>query len=70
MNTLKHLFPMMQSCRDLAMNYSLVGNPQVIAECQGLEETKSWIFHATLDAAKSHLAGGGAATALPELVET
>jgi len=69
MNTLKHLFPMMQSCRDLAMNYSLVGNPQVIAECQGLEETKSWIFHATLDAAKAHLAGGGAPTALAELVE-
>ncbi len=70
MNTFKLLFPMMQACRDLGMNYSLVGNPQVITECRGVEETKTWVFHATLDEAKAHLAGEGAATALPELVET
>ena len=69
MNSFKLLFPMMQACRDLGMNYSLVGNPQVMAECRGLEETKSWVFHATLEAAKAHFAGEGAATGLPQLVE-
>ena len=50
-----------QTCRELAMQFTLVGNPQIIAECKGFEDTRNWGFHATLDEAKASLAGKAAA---------
>ena len=36
MTIIKLLFQTMQTCRELAMQFSLVGNAQIIAECRGL----------------------------------
>jgi two-component system cell cycle response regulator len=68
MSALKLLVQAMQACRGLGMNYALVGNPQVAAECKNLEETKFWDFHETVDAAKAHLVKGPAAPAANQLV--
>jgi hypothetical protein len=45
----------MQTCRELTMQVAVIGNPQLATECQGFEETSSWAFHDSLEAAKAHL---------------
>lgn len=57
MTVIKLLLHAMLTCRELAMHYCLVGNPQVAAECRGFEDTKGWTFFDSLDAAKTHLKG-------------
>jgi len=55
LNIIKVLMPAMQSCQDLAIQFALVAGPQIVAECKGFEDARSWSFHATLDEAKSAL---------------
>lgn len=52
MGVIKLLMQAMQTCRELAMQFTLVAGPQVIAECKGFEDTRAWGFHASLDEAK------------------
>jgi two-component system cell cycle response regulator len=65
MGIIKLLFQAMQTCRDLAMQFALVGNPQIISECKGFEDTRGWTFYDSLDEAKTNL--GRAAVATPQL---
>jgi two-component system cell cycle response regulator len=37
------------------MSFALVGNPQIIAECRGFEDTRGWNFFDTLEEAKGSL---------------
>ncbi len=55
MGIIKLLVQAMGTCRELGVQFALVGNPQIIAECKGFEETRSWMFYESLDEAKSNL---------------
>jgi two-component system cell cycle response regulator len=74
MGIIKLLFQAMQTCRELAMQFALVGNPQIISECKGFEDTRGWTFYDSLDDAKTNLGkaagaapAGAAAAAAPAL---
>ena len=67
MGVIKLLFQAMQTCRDLAMQFVLVGSPQIITECKGFEDTRGWTFYETLDEAKANLGKGQTA---PQLAAT
>ncbi len=56
MGVIKLLMQAMQTCRELAMQFTLVGNPQIITECKGFEDTRAWGFHPTVDEAKASFA--------------
>jgi two-component system cell cycle response regulator len=58
MGVIKLLVQTMQTCRELGMQYALVGNPQIIAECKGFEETSSWAFFPSVEEAKASLVRG------------
>ena len=64
MGVIKLLFQAMQNCRELAMQFALVGNPQIIAECKGFEDTRGWTFYDSVEDAKVNL---GKAAAAPQL---
>ena len=55
MGVIKLLFQAMQTCRELAMQFALVANPQIVAECKGFEDTRNWTFYDSLDEAKANL---------------
>jgi two-component system cell cycle response regulator len=55
MGVIKLLFQAMQTCRDLAMQFALVANPQIISECKGFEDTRGWTFYDSLEDAKANL---------------
>ena len=55
MGVIKLLVQAMQTCRELGTQFALVGNSQIIAECKGFEDTRTWAFHDTLDEAKASL---------------
>ncbi len=61
MGVIKILLQAMQTCKDLGVQFALVGNAQLIAECKGFEDTRSWVFHDTLEAAKSTFSAAPAA---------
>lgn len=63
MGIIKLLFQAMQTCRELAMQFALVGNPQIISECKGFEDTRGWTFYDSLDEAKSNLSKAAHAAA-------
>lgn len=42
-----------ETTQELTLALTLVGNDEIISECESYEETKSWIFHKTLEEAKS-----------------
>jgi two-component system, cell cycle response regulator len=50
---IKLLFQAMQVCHDLGMQCALIGNPQIVTECKGFEDTRAWAFFDSLDAAKA-----------------
>lgn len=50
---IKLLFQAMQVCSDLGMQFALVGNAQVVAECKGFEDTRSWAFFDSVNEAKA-----------------
>ena len=53
MAVIKLLIQAMSNCRDLALQYSLVGNNQIVSECKGFEDTKNWQFHDSIPDAKA-----------------
>jgi two-component system, cell cycle response regulator len=63
MTIIKLLFTTMQVFRELALQYVLVGNAQIVTECKGFEDTKGWQFVDSLDEAKVHLSKGAPALA-------
>jgi two-component system cell cycle response regulator len=68
MGIIKLLFQAMQTCRELAMQFVLVGNAQIISECKGFEDTRGWTFYDSLEEAKANLGKVAApAPAAPQL---
>ena len=67
MGVIKLLFQAMQTCRELAMHFALVGNPQIISECKGFEDTRGWTFYDSLDEAKANLGKTATASPVPQL---
>ena len=55
MGVIKLLLQAMQTCRELGMQYALVGTTQLATECKGFEDTRSWAFHETIEKAKASL---------------
>lgn len=53
MAVIKLLIQAMQTCKDLALQYTLVGNPQIVSECKGFEDTRNWHFHESIADAKA-----------------
>ena len=53
MGVIKLLFQAMQNCRELGLQFALIGNPQIIAECKGFEDTRGWNFYDSIDEAKA-----------------
>lgn len=68
MGVIKTLLQAMQICRELAMDFALVGNAQIIAECKGFEDTRAWHFHETIEDAKAYLAKALPASGAQQLV--
>ena len=64
MGVIKLLFQAMQTCRDLALNFGLVANAQIVTECKGFEDTRGWTFYDSIEEAK---AGVGRSAAAPQL---
>lgn len=64
MGIIKLLFQAMQTCRDLAMQFVLVGNAQIISECKGFEDTRGWTFYESIEEAKSNLGKVSSSAAL------
>ena len=58
MGVIKLLFQAMQTCQELALQFALVGNPQIISECKGFEDTRAWTFYESLAEAKANLGKG------------
>ncbi|WP_404424034.1 PleD family two-component system response regulator [Nibricoccus sp. IMCC34717] len=56
MAVIKLLIQAMQTCKDLALQYTLVGNPQIVSECKGFEDTRNWHFHDSMVDAKASFA--------------
>jgi two-component system cell cycle response regulator len=51
---IKHLFAATQVCRELGMQFTVVGSAATIAECKGFEDTRGWVFVESLDEAKTN----------------
>ena len=64
MGVIKLLLQTMQTCRELTLQFALVGNHQIATECKGFEDTKNWQFYDSIDDAKANL---GKAPAAPQL---
>jgi len=59
MGVIKLLVLGMQTCRDLGVQFALVGNATLISECKGFEDTRSWVFFDTIEDAKASFAKAG-----------
>lgn len=68
MGVIKVLFQAMQTCRELAMQFALVGNAHIVSECKGFEDTRGWTFYDSLEEAKTNL--GRTPAAAPQLAAT
>ena len=55
MTLIKLLFQSMQTCRELALQFVLVGNDNIVAECKGFEDTRNWSFYSSVEDAKTSL---------------
>ena len=64
MGIIKLLFQAMQTCRELAMQFALVANSQIVSECKGFEDTRNWTFYDSLEDAKANLGKSSTAPAL------
>ncbi|MCX6938303.1 MAG: response regulator [Verrucomicrobia bacterium] len=49
---IKLLLTAMQSCREVALQYTLMGNAAIVAESKGYEDTRGWQFHENIEAAR------------------
>ncbi len=63
MGVIKLLLQTMQTCRELTLQFALVGNQQIATECKGFEDTRNWQFHDLIDDAKASL---GVAAVAPQ----
>lgn len=54
MNVIKLLIQVMMTCKELALQYALVGNSQIVSECKSFEDTRTWQFHDSIETAKSN----------------
>jgi len=52
MTLIKLLLSAMQTCREVALQYTLVGGGEIIADCKGYEDIRNWQFHETIEAAR------------------
>ena len=68
MGHIKLLLAAMQICRDLALQFSLVGSGNVLKDSQNYEDTRAWQVFASMDEARASLHGssGPAAEPAPE----
>lgn len=55
MALIKLLLSAMQTCRDLAIQFSFVGSPALARESRAYEDTRNWEFHESIEAARAHL---------------
>ncbi len=65
MGVIKLLLQTMQTCRELTLQFALVGNHQIVSECKGFEDTRNWQFYESIDEAKTNL--GKASAPAPQL---
>jgi len=63
MNIIKMLLTAMQTCREVALQYSLVGSAALVADCKGYEDTRNWQFHESIAEARQGLQKLAGATA-------
>jgi two-component system cell cycle response regulator len=64
MNIIKMLLTAMQTCREVALQYTLVGNATLTADCKGYEDTRNWQFFESIEEARQgvqKLAAGASA---------
>ena len=67
MAVIKLLIQAMQTCKELALQYTLIGNSQIVSECKGFEDTRNWQFHDSIADAKASFGKTNAAgTAAPQ----
>jgi two-component system cell cycle response regulator len=52
MTLIKLLLTAMQTCREVALQFTLVGSGAIVAECKGYEDTRGWQFHETIEEAR------------------
>lgn len=52
MPLIKLLINAMQSCREVALAYTLIGSGSIVAESKGYEDTRGWQFYDTLEEAR------------------
>lgn len=57
-DVIKLLLQAMVTCKELALQYTLVGNSQIISECKSSEDTRNWQFHESIADAKISFAKG------------
>ena len=65
MGVIKLLMQAMQTCRELGVHFALVGNAQIISECKGFEDTRTWAFFDTIEEAKASITKIPAPAAAP-----
>jgi two-component system, cell cycle response regulator len=63
MAVIKLLIQAMGTCKELALQYTLVGNSQIVSECKGFEDTRNWQFHDSIADAKASFAKSSGAAA-------
>jgi two-component system cell cycle response regulator len=68
MGVIKVLFQAMQICKDLGLQFSLIGNAQIISECKGFEDTRGWTFYDSVEEARANF--GKAAQPAAQLAGT
>lgn len=55
MGIIKQVMQITQACRDLSLNYALVGNESITEQGKSFEETKNWKFFETIESAEELL---------------
>lgn len=52
-NLIKFLMDITEACSDISLKFAIVGNPKLIEECGGFEETRNWKFLSSLEDARA-----------------
>src|SRR5690606_31533426 len=53
MTVIKLILQAMQTCRELALAYTLVGSGAIVSESKGFEDTRNWKFYDSIDEARA-----------------
>lgn len=67
MPLIKLLLSAMQTCRELALQFTLVGSAALAQESKGYEDTRNWEFHESIEAARARFSPAPAPGATPAL---